>query len=110
MFWWGNFFSITLHLQGEDLDNLRGVMVEKENNLREKDIWFCCNSTPWEYRYKEDNYTMIDSLDPDELKSQFRKKEFIKLSRKIDLTDYGTLEAFCLESLALYLNVIAKPQ
>ena len=110
MFWWGNFFSITLHLEGEDLENLRKTLIQNRDKLKGNRIWFCCNSTPWEYRYQDDNYIEVDKLTSDELKSELENRSFIKLSRKIELTDYGKLEKFCLETLAHYLNVIAKPE
>jgi len=108
MFWWSNFFSVTLHLEGEDLESTRETLINNKEMLRGKDSWFCCNSTPWEYHYQEDNYVELDSLTSDVLESELGNRKFIKLSRKIDLNEYGNLEDFCLETLTLYLHLIAR--
>ena len=106
MFWWGNFLSITLHLEGEDLEKLREKLIDNIQLLKGNDIWFCVNSTPWEYRYEKDNYITIDSLNSDELQTQLQNNKFIKLSRRIDLKEYGDLDKFCIESLDIYLNAL----
>ncbi|MCK5457888.1 MAG: hypothetical protein KAI45_12235, partial [Melioribacteraceae bacterium] len=51
MFWWGNFFSGTLHLQGEYLELHRAKLLSNFDMLLHQDIYICDGETPWEYHY-----------------------------------------------------------
>ncbi|MBL4657963.1 MAG: hypothetical protein JKX73_08185 [Flavobacteriales bacterium] len=62
MFWWGNFFSCTLHLQGLYLDEHRDSLVKNAGLLLGEDLYIGVGDTPWEYHYETDNYqTQVDA-------------------------------------------------
>ncbi|REJ80339.1 MAG: hypothetical protein DWQ44_07660 [Bacteroidetes bacterium] len=107
MFWWGNGFSFTLHLQGESLSGRIDSINKNLALLAGKNVYVCMNDTPWEYDYGEENYLALDYL-LDAGRARFEPEtEFIKLSRRctemeqIALIDYGKetlkmfLELFC---------------
>lgn len=83
MFWWGNFFSSTLHLQGEYLEQYRARLFSSFDTLLQQDIYICVGETPWEYHYGKDNYAKLSS----DHKEIFRKSPFIKLSKRIPLEE-----------------------
>lgn len=108
MFWWGNFFSCTLHLQGKVLDERRNLLIQNWKSLRKKNIHICVGKTPWHYYYKKDNYMMIDRFSETELKQFFITKEFIKFSKKIPLKDYKKLNIFCKESFSVFSSSLSS--
>jgi hypothetical protein len=87
MFYWGNFFSATIHLQGKFLDQNRQVLQDNLSKLTETNCYICVNDNPWEYTYTKDNYELL-SL---EHFGKIRKDSFIKLSKKMALEDYINL-------------------
>lgn len=88
MFWWGNFFSFTLHLQGKALEQFRSALEKNSEAIsRESDTFLCVNKHPWDYRYHKENYTPVSNLSIEELHTMFRSKDFIKISRKIPLSE-----------------------
>jgi hypothetical protein len=101
MFWWGNFFSFTLHLQGKALSERREELIQQIPSLKKKSIYVCINSDPWQYHYRKDNYLPIDKFTDRELRKLFTEKEFVKLSRKMPLKDYKNLRAFCREAFEI---------
>ena len=107
MFWWGNFFSITLHLGGRALENYRHNLIKNIDSLKNTGIYICTNSTPWEYHYKKDNYVLIDEMENASLHEILENKDFIKLSRKIGLTEFKGVVEFCRESFSSFLTVLA---
>lgn len=107
MFWWGNFFSFTLHLQGKALDENRNRLVNNQKSFRKKDIYICMNKSPWQYFYSKGNYVRIDKFSESDLKHIFITKEFIKLSRKISLKDYKKLNGFCKESFSIFSSSLS---
>jgi hypothetical protein len=109
LFWWGKFFSFTLHLQGKPLDERRTLLILNRKKLRKKQIYISVNSTPWHYYYKRDNYMLIDRFRDKELIRHFTEKEFIKLSAKIELKDYQKLPQFAAETFTLFSFLFGPP-
>lgn len=101
MFWWGNFFSSTLHLQGEFLEKYRERLLSSFDALLDQDIYFCVGETPWEYHYGKDNYVKL-STDHREL---FKVSPFIKLSKRIPLTEMESVPQIA-SNFFLYLSTI----
>ena len=104
MFWWGNFFSFTLHLAGDELDKARTALTTNINNLSGTDTYLCVNDTPWEYHYEPDNYKPLDDFDDAALNEHVSDRSFIKLSRKTELSRFDKLEEFATESFGLLVG------
>jgi hypothetical protein len=108
MFWWGHFFSCTLHLQGQSLQLYRSQLQENmlgKTTALPADTWICVNSTPWEYHYEPSNYKLLKEVLPGELRLLL-DREFVKLSRKMPLQQYEQLSAFSSECLHLFLSCL----
>ena len=88
-FWWGNFFSITLHLSGKYAAQFGSVLI---NHLREAEYseWYLCiNESQWEQNFEMDKYIAADIF----FKSGYEqdtigKKGFIKIAKKIPLHNW----------------------
>jgi hypothetical protein len=87
MFWWGNFYSSTLHLQGSFLERFRKQIVKNVDLLGELELNLCVNDTPWEYHYESDNYRPLSSDDLDILSNHY----FLKISRRFELESWQSL-------------------
>ncbi len=88
-FWWGNFFSITLHLSGNFATHYAEVIF---NKLKGKnfDNWFICvNENEWEHHFEEDNYLPASLyLSQPSSVDALRQKSFLKLAKKIPLEEW----------------------
>ncbi len=102
MFWWGNYFSSTLHLQGKYLDFFRNQLICNFEMLLNKNIFICVNDTPWEYHFDKDNYVEITEEHIEIIKT----KLFIKLSKKIPLESYSSVPEFALSYFSTLLKVL----
>lgn len=89
MFWWGNFFSTSFHLQGKFLDLYRSNLIAQLQQLAEDQYYLCIGERPWEYHYEQDNYRLLSEND----KALIEKQEFIKLSKKFELDQWEELPA-----------------
>ena len=98
MFWWGNFFSSTLHLQGKYLELHRAKLLSNFNMLLHQDIYICVGETPWEYHYGKDNYVKLDF----QHKKLIENNSFIKLSKRISLEQIESVPQIS-SSFFLYL-------
>lgn len=106
MFWWGNFFSITLHLQGTYKEQYQQAVERSLHENKPPGLYVSCNKSAWEYHYGEDNYLTVDSLDNSTISTLLNKNEFIKLSAKLDLADYGQLQGFMREWFGVMVTMI----
>jgi hypothetical protein len=106
MFWWGNFFSSTLQLEGRSLNEYRKIIGNNIDKLLDKNIFIGVGETPWEYHYNEDNYLILKK---DHIKI-INNCNFLKLSKNISLSDWERLPAFASGFLKLMISVLSIPQ
>jgi hypothetical protein len=80
-FWWGNFFSITLQLQGSYKDmystSIKRYLEENYGNW-----WICIADNPWQHHFDANNYIRYSA------EFDLMKFPFIKLAKKIPLQEW----------------------
>lgn len=102
MFWWGHFFSCTIHLQGKSLDLFRGRLAANFDQLLDREIYICIGETPWQYHYESDNYVL---LKPDHL-DYIKNCPFLKLSKKTSLQNWERIPDFSNDFFQLILGIL----
>jgi hypothetical protein len=83
MFWWGNYFSSTLHLSGSY------KLAHKENisnayNLLQ-DFYIGINSDQWSHHFEKDNYKKISGITEVEFRDQCEQFDYIKIATNLPL-------------------------
>ena len=106
MFWWGNGFSFTIHLQGEALEEQRAHLLSNWKNLKNKSFLICVNNTPWEYHFGDDNYRELEGFSEQEIEDKIRTDGFLKFSRKMDTNSYREILSFGTETFRLLIEEI----
>ncbi len=102
MFWWGNFFSATLHLEGDLFENYKPAINKNVSKLFDKEIYICVAKTPWQYHYEENNYVLLTK----ENHHLINEVPFLKLSTKIDLDKWRELPKFSVDFFSLVLFLL----
>lgn len=105
MFWWGNFFSITLHLSGQPKTMFITHDPALMNYLREKDFYICTNNDQWHHHFKEDNYTPVSQMSW----IQFEKtieKDFFKVAKKMSLSEWDNAFSFFKKSITEIIGIL----
>ncbi|MEP6615983.1 MAG: hypothetical protein ABJA57_05360 [Ginsengibacter sp.] len=97
MFWWGNFFSITLHISGA----FKQLYVHDDpailENLKKSGAYVCVNDSQWQHHFETSNYIAASDITAT-LFQKISEKDFIKIAYKIPLTEWDNAEAFLLKS------------
>lgn len=107
MFWWGNEFTFTLHIQGNAWEQVKPVLIRNFNRLKGSDIYFCVNDSPWQYHLGEDNYLRLDtSMNFDRAFQILHTKDFVKLSRRLPISEYKRVIPVGKETLELFLGML----
>ena len=107
MFWWGNFFSITLHLSKEYKNQHEYKLVATFKSLQEKGFYCCINEDEWEHHFQETNYKPLATLGNNDFENILRQKEFIKLANKIPLQQWDDAEEILLTSFKELIKILA---
>ena len=102
MFWWGNFFSITLHLSGIYKEKFQQKIIENIGAV-EQDVFICIHENQWQHHFEADNYTAIKELSKEALQDMIIEKQFIKLAIKFPLQPWAALPALLNKS---FLEII----
>ena len=106
MFWWGNFFSFTLHIGGDVLNDYEENLLNNFSKLNKKDYYFCVNDSPWEYHYEADNYKLIETLSRDEIAKCIKNNGFFKLSKHISLGQFENTKHYAITTFKELMEVL----
>ena len=90
MFWWGNFFSINLHLSGKYKSLLKDAM-HSANAINREDIFIGVNENQWQHHFEADNFLPWSNFTVQESTALFEKNNYIKLAIKLSLDDWDQL-------------------
>lgn len=88
MFWWGNFFSTTLHVSGRCKELLQPQLINAYSWFAGTDFFLCINDDQWEHHFDENNYRLVKAITSGEFEQLLSKKPFIKLAQKYPLQQW----------------------
>lgn len=107
-FWWGNFFSCTLHLSGIYKKKYQETIIRSFDSLKTKDFSICINDDQWEHHFETTNYLPLQYITAVRFEEAISKRPFIKLSKKIPLEEWNEAENKLLEIFSQLINPIAN--
>ena len=90
-FWWGHYFSTTVHLAGAYKNIFEEKIIANYQSLKEQSFYLCINKEEWEHHFHEDNYRSIKDISVNEFQQFITEKKFIKLSVKFELDKWHEL-------------------
>jgi hypothetical protein len=90
MFWWANFFSTTLHLSGAYTKEHGHTIINKYDDLVKNDFLICVHDEQWHHHLRRENYVPVNELSRNDFSSQIANATFIKIARKLDLSEWDT--------------------
>jgi hypothetical protein len=103
-FWWGNYFSISLHLSGRYLNNYRHQLVEWMH-IPEAAHWFFNNGVDeWSQDIANDEFVEIGSLTGINEKL-IAERNFIRIVKKIPLKKWDEANAFYITSFEALIKI-----
>ena len=105
LFWWGNHFSVTLHLGGDYLKQYQSQLIGNIDGDKTDDLFWCVNTTPWHYDYSNENYCQIKNLTEEQIQDSL-SKNFVKVSVCFELSELENFKAAAVESAVRLLQFI----
>jgi hypothetical protein len=97
MFWWGHYFSVTLHLSGKALHQYRNALAEHASILYGQHMYLYVNTEdPWQHHLDEQYYIPIEKLSEARLRTKIQELPYIKLASTLELRKWDQLPNFTL--------------
>ena len=106
MFWWGNFFSITLHLSGSYKAVFANALVKNITALQQDNYYICVNDDQWQHHFEPDNYFVAAEKNREKLKDIILQRPFIKIARKFPLERWNEMPIVLERSFAAMMELI----
>lgn len=108
MFWWGHYFSVTLHLSGEALAFFRKSLVAHAGILYGQNIHLYTNiQDPWQHHLDDAHYTAIEKFSEDTLRTKMQELPYIKLTSTLSLGKWDQLPDFSLSFFKQMLTALS---
>lgn len=90
MFWWGNFFSITLHIRGSYKNRYADKILK--TIINEPGLYISVGEDEWQHHFEENNF-ITGSLITNDLKIQMERSNFLKVSIKYELHHWNMMQS-----------------
>ena len=106
MFWWGHYFSATLHLQGDYLNLYKQQLISNLSELQSAGYYICVHDNPWEYHFNTDNYQPLENFNVADFQTVLDRRVFTKLSRPLSLEAWVTLPNFARDTFSQLMTFL----
>ena len=102
-FWWGNFFSMTLHLKGIYKEQYENIISEKASLLSENGFHIGVSEEEWRNDFANDNYMPMNEISADKSSSS----DFLKIAAKWELDENGRITSILEEKFRFIMELLA---
>jgi hypothetical protein len=105
LFWWGHFFSSTLHLSGM-YKKMYENKITGAFQLLQDETFVCVNQDPWEHHFRDTNFVSLNTMTATRFEEIIHNGSFIKLSKKVPLQQWDTMEKRLIEIFEKYVTLL----
>ncbi|CAL1520531.1 hypothetical protein [Chitinophaga sp. MM2321] len=106
MFWWGHYFSCTLHLAGTVKETFREALVDGYTKLATAGFQVYQQEDPWEHDFENGNYKFIGDVSFEDWKEMVDRYSFIKLAKPFALEHWGGIITEIVAAYATLLSLL----
>lgn len=85
MFWWGHYFSVTLHLKGRYKSIYAAAITDKYDSLTEAGAFVAIAEDEWHHSLNEEHYVQVSSIEKDGFRKLLTSHSFLKISFKVPM-------------------------
>lgn len=103
-FWWGHFFSSTLHVSGGYKEVFLSKLEAAFPTFSKYHI--SVHPDPWQHHFQPDNYQSIAALHYEDFKKIVHKQAHVKIATQLPVAQWEQAPAFLVENWKQYLEVL----
>ncbi|QEH39630.1 hypothetical protein [Chitinophaga sp. XS-30] len=106
-FWWGRFFSTTLHMAGAGLEPYRAVLTGKQHQLAADGWYICVQEDPWQHHFEPVNYQPVADISSEQWEELVQNRSFVKLAKRFDVLTWGKMISNAVAVYAALLDMLS---
>jgi len=103
MFWWGNYFSCTLHLTGDVKNSVKENIKQSYTEL--KSCFIGINSDQWVHHLEETDYKNIGLLTRSEFEQHCDQFNHLKIAAKFPLSEWTNASSDLFDCWKFFLKI-----
>lgn len=88
MFWWGNFFSCTLHISGHYKKQYAATVIANLPALAQQRFYICISNDEWQHHFETTNYAPLHTMSETAAAKLILEKNFVKIACKFPLQQW----------------------
>lgn len=88
MFWWGKFFSTTLHLSGKYKEEYSKNIASNYAEWKKNEYYICINEDQWQHHLEKENYKPVNDLSSIEFADHIGEQSFVKLTKRLSISHW----------------------
>jgi hypothetical protein len=104
-FWWGNFFSVTLHLSGNYKKMFGNNLLQNSLRMQYENHSVCINENEWQHHFEADNYIPAAQQSLPQLQSIIGEKTFVKVAAKFELSCWNEMPCIVTDTAVKMLQI-----
>jgi hypothetical protein len=105
LFWWANYFSITLHLKGVYMEMFL-EKIKKNKSLFAENDFFINTTNEWQHSLHESDYVLLKHADASAIEKNFLQNDLLKLSAKVELNKWNQSQQLILQLFRKIISVL----
>ena len=103
-FWWGHFFSSTLHISGSYKEMYVPKLEAAAETFSKHHIGI--NTDPWQHHFEATNFQPIATLSTEAYKTLLHTHRHVKIATQLHVEKWEQAAAFFTDNWKLYLNLL----
>lgn len=107
MFWWGKYFSVTLHLKGIYKEQLLSKNKFNLGKFSEDKFYIATGAEEFRHEVQSPNYLPASSLSQQDFNNTISTKSYFKIARMIPLTEWDNAVSVITKIYEEIIDVLA---
>jgi hypothetical protein len=103
LFWWGHYFSLTLHLKGKWKEMYLPILERNQARLASAGFHAGIAGDEWKHEHSEETYEKLQASSP---RLEMVGRDFLKLGVKCPLDNWEQASAFLLEKFRVLVDAM----
>lgn len=105
-FWWGNYFSITLHLSGNYKKRFEKKLLSHHSFWQKNNYYISNSDAEWTHAVTAPAYTPITNFSAKDVEIALQERSFVKLVKVFSFDKWDTMPALLAEAHQKILDIL----
>jgi hypothetical protein len=108
MFWWGHFFSVTLHISGNIKKRMEERLLIAYGDLFNNGVYVNINEDEWQHHLESNNYIPANQMSEASFHAAIIERNFIKLTQRVTLENWDTAPETLMAIFEQFIRLIEE--